>query len=273
MRKLIIGIIIVTMLLTIPTLTMAKIPDGWSLQVITPKPNDIITTSYLNIQVTAKGFRLDTRYAGTSNLPRVGHYNKLIDGQLIDMSDKQNDKISMVGITQGPHILTLVPAQNDHTELLERAVNIPFIYAGPNLQQPGPFLFNDTPSLMITSPINGSTVRGESFHMTVDISNFVLSKKSMGKEMVEGVGHWLIYVDLPPMMMNCSCDHTNPEHMQHMMEMMTHLKAMAGTNSQKISLKGLEPNMYHTFTAILVDNQHMHIMPMVMDMVTVYFAP
>ncbi len=265
-----IGIIIVGMLLAIPAVT-AGTPQNWTLQVLSPKPNDIITTPYLNIHVNAHGYHFDVRYAGTANLLNIGHYDELIDGRLIDMSGRAADSISMVGITPGPHILTLVPAQNNHSELMESAVNIPFTYAGPFLPQPGPFTFPDPPSLMITSPANGSTVHGGSFDITVDIQNFVLSSESYGKEMVDGVGHWQIYVDLPPMM-NCTCNHSDPGHTVHMMMMMTHLKTLASTNTQQVYLKGLTPKTYHTFTAILVDNQHMPLMPMVMDMITVYVA-
>lgn len=271
MRKILIGIAAVVLLMTIPAV-LAQTSDPWTLEVIKPTANEIITTPIMNVHANAHGFHLDLRYAGTPNLADIGHYDELIDGMLIDMSGRPADTISMVGITPGPHILTLVPARNNHSEIMESAVNIPFTYAGPYFPQPGPYYFENPPSLMITSPANGSTVQGGSFDLTVDIQNFVLSAESYGKEMVDGVGHWQIYVDLPPMMMPCTCNHNDPGHMAHMMMMMTHLKTLSSSYSQDISLKGLAKNTYHTFTAILVDNQHMHVMPMVMDMVTLYVA-
>ncbi len=267
-KEKIIGMILVGILISLPV-SIAE-SENWTLQVLSPDQDDTIITPNLDIHANVHGYILDVRYAGTPNLPNIGHYDELIDGRLIDMSGKAADTISMVGITPGPHILTLVPARNNHSELMEHAVNISFTYAGPFLPQPGPYTFENPPSITITSPANGSTVQGGSFDLTVDIQNFVLSVESYGKELVDGVGHWQIYVDLP--MMNCTCNHSDPAHMEHMRMMMAHLKTASATNTQQVYLKGVEPKMYHTFTAILVDNQHMPLMPMAMDMITLYVA-
>ena len=270
MNKILFVILVISTIIVVQVATVTSSED-WSLKVIYPQQNSMVNTPYLYIRLNARDFRFDIRYAGTQNFPDVGHYDKIIDGRLIEMSGRQNDAISMVGITPGLHLLTLVPARNNNTELTESAVDIPFTYTGAFLPQPGPFYFDNPPSLAITSPANGTTVEG-AFYMQVDIQNFVLSGESFGKELVDGVGHWQIYVDLHHSMMNCTCEHGDPAHMEHMMMMLTHLKAEASTYSQQVYLKGLEPNMYHNFTAILVDNQHMHVMPMVMDTVSLYVS-
>ena len=268
MKNLFMRVVCISMLILLSSVATTAASENWHLNVLFPTPNYVVTTPNLYLHVNPIGYRFDIRYAGTPNLPTIGHYDQLIDGRLIDMSGKSTDLISMVGITPGFHILTLVPARNNNTELLESAIDIPFMYAGPFLPQPGPFSYENPPSISILSPLNGTTINGGSFEMTVDIQNFFLSEESYGKEIVAGVGHWQIYIDLP--MMNCSCDPNDPMHMQHMMMMLTHLKTRSSSSDQQISLKGVSSNMNHNFTTILVDNQHMPLMPMVMDTITLY---
>jgi hypothetical protein len=193
--------------------------------------------------VFANNYQFDSRYAGTPNLPTIGHYHEILDGRLIDMSpttDPQHDTISMVGVATGPHVLTIVPARNDHSMIMQNAVNIPFIYAGPFLLQPGPFTFNNPATISIVPPTS-NIVKGNSFVLTVNIQNFVLSGESFGKELVAGVGHWHIFL-APPGTLSL------PE--------MGTMLTMASTSSQKVYLTGVTPG-WHTFSAVLVDNQHM----------------
>lgn len=213
----------------------------WTLKVISPTPDMVVTGDELPVSVETQGYTLDARYAGTPNLPDSGHYHIILDGHLIDMAESSTDAVSMVGVQPGPHMLTLVPSRNDHSEIMEGAVNVSFTYAGPFLPQPGPFTYQNPPSIMITSPTADSTVSGESFVMTADIKNFELSGESYGKENVDGVGHWHIFVD--------------PDMSDHM-AMMASMKTMADAPSQKVFLAGLTPGK-HTFVALLVDNMHM----------------
>jgi hypothetical protein len=88
--------------------------------------------------------------------------------------------------------------------------------------------------------------------MTVSTSNFVLCGECFGKDNVTGVGHWHVFVDQP---------------------MMANMRTMASDTTQEVPLKGLTPG-WHTFYAVLVNNQHMPFMgvPSTMTAVTLYVA-
>lgn len=229
------------------------LPDNVTLQVLQPTPHEVVTTPTLAIQVNAVGYRVDARYAGTPDSSFVGHYHEILDGMLVDMSpmqDGERDAMSMVGVSVGPHVLTLIPANNDHTMVMAGAVSVPFTYAGAYLSPPAPVEYPNAPSITITSPANNATVSGSFFYMTADVSNFNLSQDAFGKGNIEGCGHWHIFLDQP---------------------MMANMLTMAGSNTQMVSLKGVTPG-WHTFWAVLVNNMHMPFMgePTTMTSVTLF---
>lgn len=220
-----------------------------SLTALAPTPNQVVTGAELKLHVLARGYRLDASYAGTPVLPNIGHYHEIIDNKLIDMTPLQNptrDAISTVGLTPGKHVLTLVPARNDHSMIMSKAVMVPFFYKGPYRPQPVGYTGGGTPSISIVSPAAGATVSGKSFTLKANVRNFVLSLDSYGKKLVAGEGHWHIFVDKVNM---------------------AHMLTMAAGDTQTVPLKGIKPGK-HTFYALLVNNQHMPIKPMVMSAVS-----
>lgn len=234
--------------------TSTGLSSSVSLTVLQPVPGQVITGPDLPIQVLANGYRIDARYAGTPDLPYVGHYHEILDGNLVDMTpltDGNRDQLPMTGVSDGWHTLTLVPSNNDHSMIMSAAVSIPFDYQGPYLPEPAGYTGTGAPGITITSPSDGATVEGGSFTMTVNVNNFVLCADCFGKTLVAGEGHWHIFVDQVDM---------------------AHMKVMGGGSSQAVSLKGVAPG-WHTFYALLVDNHHMPIMPMTMASVRLYVPP
>ena len=229
-----------------------------AIRVLEPSVGQVVTGSSMSVYVRTTGFQLDARFAGTPANAGVGHFHTIIDGHLIDMSPSvrngNRDTISMVGVQPGEHVLIVVPAGSDHQEVTAAAVGVPFTYAGPYLPEPAGYTGTDPASTTLTSPANGSTIQGSSFTLTADIKNFVLCGDCYGKQNVAGQGHWHIFVDLPAGAMDP-------------MAMMPHMKTMASDPTQVVSLKGLAAGP-HTFTAVLVGNDHMPNMSMVMDSVT-----
>jgi hypothetical protein len=148
----------------------------------------------------------------------------------------------MVGVVPSstvPHVLTIVPARNDHSQINANAVNIPFFYAGPFLPQPTCATCNGSPNVSIIPPAS-NIIRGNSFVLSINVQNFLFSNPSFGKELVAGVGHWHVFVD---------------------QVMMQNMLTMAFTDSQQVYLTGITPGV-HKFFAVLVNNQHMPFMVM-----------
>jgi hypothetical protein len=219
--------------------------SDWTLTVLSPTPFQVVTIPVLPLHVFANNYQLDSRYAGTPDLSTIGHYHEILDGRLIDMApttDPQHDTISMVGVTPSstvPHVLTIVPARNDHSMIMANAVMIPFYYEGPFLAQPTCTTCNGPASISIT-PLASNIVRGNSFFLSINVQNFLFSNPSYGKDLVAGVGHWHIFLD---------------------QVMMSNMLTMAYTNSQQVYLTGVAPGL-HTFFAVLVQNNHMPFMVM-----------
>jgi hypothetical protein len=225
----------------------------WTLTVLSPTPYQVVTTSVLPLHVFANNYQFDSRYAGTPNLPTIGHYHEILDGRLIDMTpttDAQHDTISMVGVvpsTTVPHVLTIVPARNDHSMIMANAVMIPFYYEGPFLPEPtytGPA---GSPTISIVWPPQGYSIKGASFYMTVSETNYLYCGTCYGKTLENNVGHWHIFAELPDMAK------MGPE--------MPNMLTMAPSETQQVYVVGLSPGWY-TFFAVLVQNNHMPFMVM-----------
>ena len=57
-----------------------------SLRVVLPAPDEIVTGAALNLQVYARGYKLDARYSGRPDSSRIGHYHEILDGNHVDMT-------------------------------------------------------------------------------------------------------------------------------------------------------------------------------------------
>ncbi len=75
----------ITPLLVVPA-RAATYGDDWHLKVFAPTPYQVVTGPYLAIHAQSINYQLNSRYAGTPNLPTIGHYHEILDGKLIDMS-------------------------------------------------------------------------------------------------------------------------------------------------------------------------------------------
>ncbi|MGD9752657.1 MAG: hypothetical protein AB7W59_16845, partial [Acidimicrobiia bacterium] len=108
--------------------------------------------------------------------------------------------------------------------------------------------FSDPPTIKIVSPKPGDTVSGE-FDVVVEVENFNLDPNLFGKPSLLGYGHW----------------HANLDTAEGpMMGMMTML-GMSGTTTFKASTEGMAPGEKHKLIAIVADNGHAPLNPMVTD--------
>jgi hypothetical protein len=189
-----------------------------------------------------------------------GHVHIAIDkpSNLLDMYCSSPVRISMQNLKPGIHKLIALPAQNDHAEIENNAASVSIDYEPA---QPLPAIADATfpgpPSIKITNLKAGQVISG-AFDVQVQITNFNLSCDLEGKPDVAGYGHWHLNLDTA----------TGP-----MMGMGTMLRmgCINGVPTTDIhaTTAGLKSGETHSVIALLVDNNHAPLHPLVADKVDV----
>jgi hypothetical protein len=214
--------------------------DKMHVRILSPSPGFILTGNTLDLKVKTSGYTDSCAYAGKPDREGFGHYHVLLDGSLINMFCAPTAQISMQNVSPGQHMVEVVPAQNDHTEIMENAQEIPFTYQPSNpLQQittPGG---TGQPAIKILEPKDGATLSG-TFTVKVAFTNFTPSCGLMGKPDVSGYGHW----------------HVNIDSMSGPMMGMGTMLGMSCTDTFTASTVGLQAGSTHTLFALLADNGH-----------------
>jgi len=227
--------------------------DRMKVTVKSPADGSTITSDNVALQVATVGFTNRCDLAGTPNQPGTGHYHVLLDTSLVNMYCSDRAAVSLAGAKPGRHTLTAVPAQNDHAEVEKNATSVTIDYQ-PGHPQPAPKATapGGTPSIKILSPKPAEKVPA-SFPVKIEVQGFTLACDEMGKPDVPGHGHW----------------HLNFDTMKGpMMGMMT-MAAMSCERTLQASASGLKPGSTHKLIALLADNAHAPLMPVVADSVEV----
>src|SRR5262249_54218083 len=177
----------------------------------------------------------------------TGHYHVLLDGSLINMFCTPAAMVSLQNVKPGTHPLTGVPALDDHAQVTANARSIMFGYA-PATPLPAitGMMAMGKPSISIVSPKPGATVSGN-FAVRVRVKDYHLSCALFGKPNLHGRGHW----------------HLNLDTATGGMMGMGGMTGMSCTHVIPVSTAGLKPGSPHTLIALLVDNQHVPLMPMI----------
>jgi hypothetical protein len=210
-----------------------------------------VTGNSLTVHVRVTGYKDTCALAGRHQMgmeaTATGHYHVLLDGSLINMFCTPTAVVSMQNVKPGMHTLTVVPALDDHQQVTPSARSITFDYAPAKpLAALTSSMKMGKPSITIVSPKAGATVTG-TFTVRVQIKNYHASCALFGKPNLDGWGHWHLNLD------------TATGGMMGMGGMM----AMSCTNTVQASTAGLMPGSTHTLIALLVDNQHVPLMPLV----------
>lgn len=217
---------------------MMSADTGAKLAVVSPGSGAVVTGNSIPFDVSLSHFRVACQFAGTPNQMGVGHYHVEFDGSLVNMFCSPRDTVSLQNVKPGPHTLTFLAAENDHTDDMRSAQKVSFTYRPTKPLAWVSGAQKGAASISIVSPKPGSTVH-RALVMTVAPRNFALSCALYGKADVPGYGHWHLNVDSTS---------------AGMMGMGTMLR-MSCTRKLRISLAGIKPGR-HTFFAILEDNQH-----------------
>jgi len=114
-----------------------------------------------------------------------------------------------------------------------------------------------TPTLKITSPSNGATLRTGDITVRADVNNFRVADKQ-GQTNVTGEGHLHFYMDVSPIPSAAG----QPAIPASTGAVWAHVSDTSNTFANV-------PPGTHTFTVQLVNNDHTPVVPAVTDMVTV----
>jgi hypothetical protein len=161
----------------------------------------------------------------------------------------------MQNVKPGKHTFTVIPAQNDHTEITPNAQSVSIEYEPTNaLPAITDAAFSGQKLIKILSPAPGSTLKG-AFDVTVQVTNFNVSCDLIGKPDVAGYGHW----------------HLNWDSDTGAMMGMGTMISMVCTNTFHATTTGLTP-CRQTLIALLVDNGHAPFNPDINDKIEVTVA-
>lgn len=227
--------------------------DAMKVSVTSPATGTTVTENAVTLDVAASGFKLSCDLAGKGVAAGVGHYHILLDKSLVNMFCTPQATVSLQNVQPGTHELEVVPALNDHQEVMGAAQTVTFDYQ-PSSPAPAITDATDTaaPTIQIVSPKPGETVRGK-FDVVVKTSHFNNSCDLYGKPSVAGYGHWHLNLNTA----------TGP-----MMGMAT-MAGMSCETTFHASTAGLAKGSTQRLIALLVDNGHAPLSPSVMDNVTV----
>ncbi len=208
--------------------------------IASPASGFVLTGNTLQLSVKTSGYDDTCAWAGKEDRQGVGHYHVLLDSALVNMFCSKTAGVSMQNVSPGQHMIEVVPAQDDHTEIMENAEEMPFTYK-PSNPLPGITAAGATgqPGITILSPKNGATLSG-TFTVKVAFTNFKVACDLMGKPDVTGYGHW----------------HVNVDSMSGPMMGMGSMLGMSCTRTFTGSTVGLPPGTTHTLFALLTDNGH-----------------
>jgi hypothetical protein len=222
--------------------------ENLKVAITSPADGTKVTANSVTLGITATGYALSCDLAGKPDMSLAnGHYHVLLDKALVNMFCTPTATVSLQNVKPGIHTLTVVPALNDHAEVMPNEKSIMIDYEPTS---PLPTIVDDpaagTPSIQIVSPAAGATVTG-AFDVVVNISGFDPSCDLYGKPGVAGYGHW----------------HLNLDTMNGPMMGMGTMLGMSCQTVFHASTAGLKPGSTHTLIALLADNGHAPLMPAV----------
>lgn len=236
-----------TTMMSLPSFAMAM-----KTSFAAPADNTMVTTNTLAVRVAASGYQLSCDWAGRAPKAGVGHYHLLLDKSLINMFCTPNASVSLQNVKAGKHQLEVVPALNDHAEVMDNAHVLNFDYEPRSPQSDiTDATPSGAPSIHIVSPEPGTTVTGN-FDVVVDIKNFTPSCNLYGRPDIIGYGHW----------------HLNFDSATGGMGGMATMAGMSCTTVVHTSTIGLGSGP-HKLIAILVGDGHAPLSPMISDSVSV----
>jgi hypothetical protein len=238
---------------------MPKYADTFHVSFESPADGVKVTANSLAVKVKMTGFTARCDLAGKFDQAGTGHYHLLLDKELVNMFCTTDASVSMQNVPPGMHTLEVLPALNEHDEVMEHGQTIKFDYEPTS---PLPVITGEnkagTPSIQILSPHAGDVVTG-AFDVNVKITGFETSCDLFGKPDVAGYGHWHANLDSTTGAMMGMAGKNGKGGML----------GMSCTDTFRASTAGLQSGETHTVFALLVGNAHAPLQPAVQDKVDV----
>ena len=225
-------------------MALPEFASGFSLALTSDADGGVVTDNEVTIEVEATGYELSCSQTGKEVNDQAGHYHLLLDNSLVDMRCVNSTSVSMQNVAPGEHTIAVVPALNNHAEVMDNMAAISFDYEPTSpLAEIGDQETAGDPTITIVSPQPGETVTGD-FDLVFEIENFELSCDLYGKPGLLGIGHL----------------HVNLDTTDGPMMGMSSLLGMGCDNTFTVSTEGLAPGSTHTLIARLADNGHAPLM-------------
>lgn len=225
-----------------------ELPEGaeqMRVEIVSPEDGTEITSNEVDLEVSFDGFEPACELAGTEPVRGKGHYHILIDGSLVNAFCTTTPSVSMQNLDPGEHTITVVPAVNDHRVVEANADEITIDFQpADEPERIEDASFDADPSISILSPSDGATIDGPTT-VEVEIENFNANCDLFGRPSVAGHGHWHLHVDEP---------------------MLSSLAGMSCEDSFTFNPAGLDAGS-HTLFAVIADNGHAPLQPMVVDQI------
>ncbi len=207
---------------------------------VAPDEGQHIEANNVLVEVRLDDFTLAPHLTGKENRAHTGHWRLYLDDSLVDMVHDTKYDLSLVNLEPGEHTLRAVPALNDNTELSSEGQSDELTFDwDPNVPPARvvPANFESEPDVEIVSPSDGAQIKlGDTFQIAIDVQNFALSRELMGKQDLEGYGHWHLNIDN---------EQGEPGG----------LIAMGTSETISVSTDGLDPGV-HRFWVTLSGNGH-----------------
>jgi hypothetical protein len=164
--------------------------DDMRVAIVSPTDGSTFSNNVLPLVIDTNGFDLSLAGMGKGDTAGQGHLHVYLDDVLVNYYATPRINISMQNKEPGDHTIKVVPSQNSHREIDENAETIEVNWqptSPPPVVQPANFA--GEPSVQILDPEPDATV-GDAVKVRINVKSFNLSTDLMGKDGVDGYGHW-----------------------------------------------------------------------------------
>ena len=207
--------------------------------IVSPADSASFSGNSLSFNVDVNGFALACDRMGKGDASNQGHLHVYLDDVLVNYFCTPQFTISLQNKQPGTHSLRVVPAENSHREVKENAETIQVDWqptSPPPIVQPA--RFTSDPTVQILDPQPDAAI-ADTTKVRINVKSFNLSCDLMGKDGVDGYGHWHAHLA------TSGTDHDQGSLLQ-----------MGCEEEFTLSTAGLQKGAIYTLVVQLTENGH-----------------